>query len=151
MLHSASHSIKRDSVQDTPARLTGLLTFGSLVRPPDDGNWRIVEVSEDRLKRLLTIAASSVVVDEAWYLNTYGDVVDAIRLGAVASAKEHYCKYGYFEDRLPRHIAVDETWYIEEYPDVAEAIQAGEARSAQGHFEADGFKEGRRPYADWML
>ena len=39
--------------------------------------------------------------DEAWYLSTYKDVADAVAQKKIASAREHYLHYGYFEGRLP--------------------------------------------------
>jgi hypothetical protein len=86
-----------------------------------------------------------IEVDEAWYINQYPDVADAIRDGAIMSAKEHFLHNGYFEGRMPFPIAVDEAWYLEQNPGVAEHIASGELLSAQQHFEDNGYREGRRP------
>jgi hypothetical protein len=42
-----------------------------------------------------------VFVDEAWYLQAYPGVGQAIARGAIASAAHHYLSHGYFENRLP--------------------------------------------------
>jgi hypothetical protein len=42
-----------------------------------------------------------VPVDEDWYCETYEDVDDAIRSGAIPSARDHFIEYGYFEGRTP--------------------------------------------------
>jgi hypothetical protein len=92
-----------------------------------------------------------ITLDEAWYLRTYPDVAAAIRTKDVASAREHYLLYGYFENRLPYPIKIDERWYIEQYPDIAEAVKREQYRSAQAHFEEVGFSEGRLPYPNFAL
>jgi len=127
-----------------------MMTFGTLIRIPD-GKRRIIELSETRLKEILTFVASHIVVDADWYLEFYRDVQEAIRRGESSSAKDHYTKYGYFEDRMPRAFKVDAKWYLSEYPDVADAIRSGLVESPQHHFERDGFKEGRRAHRDWVL
>jgi hypothetical protein len=84
-------------------------------------------------------------VDEAWYLEQYPDVADAIAKGIVASAKDHFLNDGYFEGRLPFLIKVDEAWYLEQNPGVADYIARGELQSAQQHFNDNGYREGRLP------
>lgn len=93
----------------------------------------------------------NIFVDEQWYLTHYSDVKDAIRDGKVASAKEHYARFGYYEHRIPYHIDVDAPWYLETYPDVHQSISKRNFSSASGHFEEVGYKEGRLPYAGFQL
>lgn len=114
-------------------------------------NGHYVELLESRLMELLQTMLLRVRVDESWYLATYPDVAAAVRKGALKSAREHYIRAGYFENRLPASIMVDEEWYINEYPDVLTAIKSGALSSAQQHFERNGFKEGRLPAAGWSL
>ena len=45
------------------------------------------------IKRLLC----SVEVNEGWYLRQYPDVANALKVGDIKSAKQHYIDHGYFE------------------------------------------------------
>jgi hypothetical protein len=92
-----------------------------------------------------------VDVDEDWYLKTNPDVADAVKAGALASARAHYMIAGFFEDRWPYRIVVDESWYQNEYPDVKTAIARGSVESSQDHFNRYGFLEGRLPFMGWSL
>jgi len=110
-----------------------------------------LRLSEGAFKRLLGSVLDQVKVDEAWYARFYPDVGEAIGRGEIASAKRHYVKAGYFEDRMPKAIGVDTEWYLNKYQDVRRAVAEGKFASAQEHFERFGFREGRLPYADWSL
>lgn len=112
---------------------------------------RCIEIEESKLVELMRELLSLAVVDEAWYLNRYPDVANAIKAGGFCSGKEHYIRAGYFENRLPRPITVDEKWYLETYPDVAEAVRANLQSSASSHFLNMGFLEGRLPHAGWSV
>ena len=92
------------------------------------------------IKRLLC----SVEVNEGWYLSQYPDVANALKVGDIKSAKQHYIDHGYFENRMPFPITVDEDWYVREYPDVASSIRDG-VDTAQDHFVRQGYREGRMP------
>jgi hypothetical protein len=96
----------------------------------------------DLVRMLLQI----VEVDEAWYLEKYPDIAEAIRSGSIVSAREHFLSDGYFEGRLPFQIKIDEAWYLEQNPGVAEHIALGKLESAQQHFDDNGYREGRRPF-----
>ncbi len=111
----------------------------------------IVEVVEQRLRQVLGPLLDRIEVDERWYRDRHPDVEEAIRSGELHSARAHYVSAGYFEDRLPRHIAVDEEWYVAQNPDVAQAMRLGVFRQAQEHFEVSGFREGRLPRQGWSL
>jgi hypothetical protein len=92
-----------------------------------------------------------IKVDEPWYLQAYPDVQKAIRTGIVPDPKSHYCRYGFYEHRMPYRIIVDEPWYVAEYPDIRAAIASRQFASGQAHFDMDGFREGRMPYPNFRL
>jgi hypothetical protein len=106
-----------------------------------------VSLSYESFISILRSMLAAVEVDEAWYLEQYEDIAEAVRAGSVASAKQHFLDDGYFEGRLPFPMPVDETWYLERYPDVAECVDKGVVDSGQQHFTEDGYREGRLPYA----
>jgi hypothetical protein len=110
-----------------------------------------VELQESKLFDLIRTLLAGADIDETWYLKTNPDVARAIRAGGLKSAKDHYIKAGYFENRLPRPAKVDEAWYLAEYPDVAEALRSGAVASASSHFEQAGFMEGRLPHKGWSI
>lgn len=105
-----------------------------------------VSLSYDDFIKLIRLMIGGVEVDEAWYRQQYEDIAQAIKTGAVASAKQHFLDDGYFEGRLPFEIKVDEDWYQREYPDVAESVRTGVVASPQVHFDEDGYREGRLPF-----
>lgn len=125
--------------------------YGYLVGAGQAISGRHIEVSEERLHEVLRIMLALVYVDEAWYRGNHPDVDAAIEAGDLPSARAHYIRSGYFEDRQPHHIEVDENWYLAEYPDVAEAVANGVFDSAQQHFSSSGFREGRIPFPGWQL
>jgi hypothetical protein len=104
-----------------------------------------VSASYTQFTALIRTLLQGIDVDEAWYLQQYPDVADAIRKGVIKSAKDHFLHDGYFEGRLPFEIPVDEAWYLEQNPGVAEFIARGELESAQQHFNDNGYREGRKP------
>jgi len=108
-------------------------------------------VDEHFFAQLLKPLLEKIHVDEDWYLRTYSDVSAAIKKGVVATAKAHYCLYGFYEHRMPHCVLVDETWYLTEYPDVGEGVNAKHFASGQAHFELFGYREGRCPYQDFQL
>ena len=109
------------------------------------GNETIAEFYEPFLDALRLLLAG-VDVDEGWYLAQNPDIAEAIRAGTTELAKRHFVEYGYFEGRLPFHIAVDERWYLLQNPDVAENVRRGVVEFAQRHFELNGYREGRLPF-----
>lgn len=128
-----------------------MYTYNSLLGLSGSGGGLYLEVVEHRLHELLRLLLENVYVDEAWYLETYSDVADALQEGTISSAREHYINVGYFEDRMPHYIVVDAEWYQNTNPDVAEGIRQRAIKSADAHFQMAGFKEGRLPYAGWSL
>jgi hypothetical protein len=105
-----------------------------------------VNVSYEDFVAILRTMIRGVDVDEAWYARTYEDIGNAVKIGVIRSAKQHFVDDGYFEGRLPFPIVVDERWYLAENPDVAESIRKGVVDSAQDHFDKDGYREGRLPF-----
>lgn len=126
-------------------------SYNYLISDAGAAGGHYVELPETKLMELLRLVLARVEVDEAWYLASYADVAAAVKSGELASAREHYIRAGYFENRLPRQIEVDEGWYRAEYPDVQAAIRAGAFSNGQQHFESSGFREGRLPRAGWSL
>jgi hypothetical protein len=140
--------------QPDPRRPTAVPTFSTLV------NQRIVIPSERTQymavdRHFLFLCMQSMVtrvhVDEAWYEQRYPDVSKAVQQGAVGRPRDHYFRFGYFENRLPYRIEVDEDYYLETNPDIADAIRNGLFDRGQEHFEAVGYKEGRLPYPGFSL
>lgn len=126
-------------------------SYNYLISEIDAADGHYVELPETKLLELLRVLLAKVKVDEDWYLATYADVASAVRSGELLSAREHFIRAGYFENRMPRMIKVDESWYISEYPDVHAAVKAGAFRSGQQHFEVNGYREGRLPSEGWSL
>jgi hypothetical protein len=108
-----------------------------------------VSVPRHLLRNLLSIALEAVAVDEGWYREKYPDFYAQFLHGHFESAKAHYIRYGFFEDRIPHPIKIDPEFYVREYPDIR--TLAGNVDALQDHFETYGFKEGRRPYEGWSL
>lgn len=141
-------------MDDQGSKPSSVPTFAALV------NQRIVILSErtsymavDRhfLFECMRSKISRIRVDEAWYDKTYPDVAQAVMSGTVSRAKEHYQRFGYFENRMPYAIEVDAAYYLEAHPDVAEATRNGTFGSAQAHFNDIGYSEGRLPYPGFSL
>jgi hypothetical protein len=110
-----------------------------------------VAVEKSYWTEFFGLRIANVDVDDAWYLDQYPDVAQAIEDKILNSALEHYCQSGYFEHRMPYYISVDPVWYIEQYSDVREAIENNVFPSAQAHFELIGYKEGRFPFPNFAL
>jgi len=106
----------------------------------------ITTATYENFLRTIKLLLGATDVDEAWYLDQYPDVRQAITEGKIASARQHFIDNGYFEGRLPFPIDVDDKWYQREYADVAESIRKGAESSSQAHFVGDGYKEGRLPF-----
>jgi hypothetical protein len=87
-----------------------------------------------------------VEVDEAWYLERYPDIADAIERGVVKSARLHFVNDGYFEGRIPFPIQVNERYYLAENQGVADYVRTGMLESGQQHFDENGYAEGRLPF-----
>ena len=104
-----------------------------------------VSVSYDDFIKLLKLLLAGTEVDEAWYMEQYDDIREAVEAGVIPSAKKHFVNDGYFEGRLPFPPSVDEKWYLSQYPDVAEGIRNGTILSVTQHYVDDGYREGRLP------
>ena len=91
--------------------------------------------------------------DEAFYLERYPGVAEAVARGEFESGEEHFILFGQAEGRLAVRpnltiINFDEAFYLERYPGVAEAVARGEFRSGEEHFILFGQAEGRLPSAN---
>jgi hypothetical protein len=122
-------------------------TIRAMVRIADVQGKLTVSASYDEFLDLVRLVLSVIEVDEAWYVEKYPDVAEAIKDGKVASAREHFMHDGYFEGRLPFPLKVDERWYLTQNPGVAEYIRASRLESGQQHFDHDGYREGRLPFS----
>jgi hypothetical protein len=118
----------------------------TMLHAADDRGQSVVTGTYEEFLDLIRALLVCVPVDEAWYLNTYPDVAEAIAGGKVATARDHFMDDGYFEGRRPFPIAVNERWYLTQNPGVADYIRAGRLKSAQQHFDHDGYREGRLPF-----
>jgi hypothetical protein len=111
----------------------------------------LVAVDRHLFVAVMVPTLSRIYVDESWYLDRFPDVQDALSKGIVKSAKDHYVRFGYYENRMPYQILVNENWYMEQYPDVGAAVRQEDFVSAQHHFEAIGFSEGRFPFPNFRF
>lgn len=110
-----------------------------------------VSIARNFLEECLAATIARIKLDEAWYLERYPDVKQAIQARQVASGLDHYTRFGYFEHRMPYPVHVQESWYLQEYPDVQDAVRAGAFDSGQHHFELKGWQEGRVPFPNFRL
>jgi len=81
--------------------------------------------------------------DEAWYLQQYDDVRNAVTSGSYKSGFHHYLSLGYREQRSP-HAAFDERWYVETHRDVAAAVANGWVGCGYEHYLSSGRNERRK-------
>jgi hypothetical protein len=106
----------------------------------------MVSCSYENLVQLIRRLIEGVEVDEAWYLERYQDIAQAITEGIVSSARSHFVHDGYFEGRAPFGIKVDEQYYLKHNSGVADYVRRGMLGSGQQHFDENGYKEGRLPF-----
>jgi hypothetical protein len=106
----------------------------------------MVSCSYENLVQMLRRLIAGVTVDEAWYLERYPDIAEAINQGIVHSARLHFVNDGYFEGRMPFPIHVDERYYLAQNAGVAEFVRKGMLESGQQHFDENGYSEGRLPF-----
>jgi hypothetical protein len=106
----------------------------------------MVSCTYDNMVQMLRHMISGVEVDEAWYLERYPDIAEAISQGTVKSPQLHFVNDGYFEGRVPFPIRVDERYYLAQNPGIAEFVRKGTLESGQQHFDENGYAEGRLPF-----
>lgn len=99
----------------------------------------------------MSIFIKRIKFDPVFYRAQYPDLAEAEAKGMITDLRDHYQRFGYFEDRLPAPVPVDGAFYARRYPDVAVAILENRTPSAQVHFEQVGFREGRIPYQGWSF
>ena len=81
--------------------------------------------------------------DEQFYIKGNEDVAKAVKEGQIKSGREHYEKFGKYENRNPG-IAFDAKQYLEENKDVKEAVEKSSGKfTAIDHFLTYGDREGR--------
>ena len=97
------------------------------------------------LKFLLQREVRNADFNEKGYLASNTDVADAIRKKQIASARDHYVSFGYFECRRGATPEVDEGWYVRSHPDAAAALRKKVVTSAVDHYERYGLEEFRPP------
>lgn len=118
-----------------------------MVIPSDNTSYFAVD--EHLFYFLMKDYVSRIHVDEKWYVRSNPDIADAIRNGM--TAKDHYCRFGYFEHRMPYAIEVQEEWYLDAYPDIRDAVEQNIFISGQSHFDIIGYREGRVPSPGFSL
>jgi hypothetical protein len=106
----------------------------------------MVSCSYENLIQMIRRLIAGVEVDEAWYLQRYLDIAEAIEQGIVPSARSHFVNDGYFEGRVPFPIKVDEAYYLKENEGVADHVEKGWLKNGQQHFDEHGYAEGRLPF-----
>jgi hypothetical protein len=87
--------------------------------------------------------------DEAWYLQTYSDVAQAVREGSCPSGFEHYLRHGKSEGRKPS-AGFDAAWYLRAYPPVAEEIGSAAPEAVERHYRERGCHRGYLPHPKAM-
>lgn len=107
-----------------------------------------VTISAGLLTFLLKGALAQTKFDEDYYVKSNPDVRQALSLGKLSSAREHFINEGYWEGRKPFEVNVDEKWYLQQNPDVAQAMRSGMVGSAADHYQSTGWQELRAPNAD---
>jgi len=108
-----------------------------------------VAIDQHFFYQLMRDFISKIYVDVPWYIGSNPDIEEAIANGL--SAKDHYCRFGYFEHRMPYAIKVEEEWYLDAYPDIKEAVEQRAFPSGQSHFDVIGYREGRIPAPGFSL
>ena len=83
------------------------------------------------------------VFDEAFYLDTNGDVAAVARNLGPAFARSHYTRHGFQERRLPMRL--DPVWYASQYPLAAFEVAQGDYAEFAHHYMAIGRARGYRP------
>ncbi len=109
------------------------------------GLWRAMP--PDRLRRVLTGAGPSrdpgahlAAFDEAFYLERYQDIAEAVAGGGLPSGAYHYQHFGFREEREP--CAVDKAWYCQTYPIAAVELGQGDAFDPVDHWITLGRERG---------
>ena len=87
--------------------------------------------------------------DEAYYLEQYSDVAEAVAAGAFKSGLEHFQKLGSKEIRNPNTF-FDTQFYLESNPDILTAFEKGVITSPFEHYQSFGGAEGRKPSSNFV-
>ena len=100
----------------------------------------------------MTMAPSAIGpqgFDEAYYLEQYPDVAEAVAAGALKSGLEHFQKFGSKEVRNPNAF-FDTQFYLESNPDILTAFENGAISSPFEHYQSFGGAEGRKPSSNFV-
>lgn len=119
-----------------------LTVFRRLALVPKTADNNNVTVTKTVVRDLLKMALADRF-DEAWYLERYPDVAEALRKGVIQSGFDHYASAGVYEGRVPYAFPIDELDYLNRHRDVARSLTQGPYKTAAEHFYAVGFVEGR--------
>ena len=87
--------------------------------------------------------------DEAYYLEQYPDVAEAVAAGALESGLEHFQKFGSKEVRNPNAF-FDTQFYLESNLDILTAFENGVITSPFEHYQSFGGAEGRKPSSNFV-
>jgi hypothetical protein len=84
----------------------------------------------------------SWIYDDAYYLEKYSDVREAIRRGEFICGFEHFARWGAEQGRDGCEY-FNERAYLTRHPDVANGVTEGRIRSGEAHYVKHGHKEKR--------
>ena len=93
-------------------------------------------------ERVLARVAPSWIFDETYYLESYPDIKEVVRLGPFVCGFEHFVRHGVEEGRDGCSF-FNERAYLARHADVAASVNLGEFRTGEAHYVAYGHKEGR--------
>jgi hypothetical protein len=82
------------------------------------------------------------IYDDAYYLETYPDVREALRTGDFVCGFEHFIRHGAEEGR-DGCVYFNERAYLARHPDVAHDVREGRMRSGEAHYVKYGHNERR--------
>lgn len=117
---------------------------GTGISPDDLEKGTSVSIDGGVLRKLISMALSSVPIDEESYLR-YPDLRKAHLAGQIGDVSSHYFESGFFEKRVAPPADFDASWYLNQYIDVQIAVRTGASESALSHYLEVGAGEWRAP------
>jgi Ca2+-binding RTX toxin-like protein len=97
----------------------------------------------------ISIGTGTTDFNEDFYLEANPDVRAAIEAGVIASAIDHYQRFGALELRDPNPY-FNARYYANQYPDALDATTRGSIANIFEHYARWGYKDGRRPSATFV-
>lgn len=97
----------------------------------------------------ISIGTGTTDLNEEFYLEANPDVRAAIEAGVIASAIDHYQRFGALELRDPNPY-FNARYYANQYPDALNATTRGSIANIFEHYARWGYKDGRRPSANFV-